>query len=52
MLSGGLHAGNVRDALSLLSPDAVDVSSGVEVCLGQRCFKNRRVYPNGQKTLK
>ncbi|HRK97677.1 MAG TPA: phosphoribosylanthranilate isomerase [Alphaproteobacteria bacterium] len=36
MLSGGLHAGNVRDALSLLSPDAVDVSSGVEACLGQK----------------
>lgn len=30
MLSGGLHAGNVGRALSLLGPDAVDISSGVE----------------------
>lgn len=30
MLSGGLNAGNVGRALSLLKPDAVDVSSGIE----------------------
>jgi phosphoribosylanthranilate isomerase len=30
MLSGGLHAENVRMALAILKPDAVDVSSGVE----------------------
>jgi phosphoribosylanthranilate isomerase len=30
MLSGGLHAANVRTALGILKPTAVDVSSGVE----------------------
>ena len=31
MLSGGLHAGNVKTALGILKPTAVDVSSGVEI---------------------
>jgi len=30
MLSGGLDANNVQEALSILKPDAVDISSGVE----------------------
>lgn len=34
MLSGGLTNENVGEALSLLSPDAVDVSSGVECARG------------------
>lgn len=34
MLSGGLNAGNVREALGVLCPDAVDVSSGVESSRG------------------
>ncbi len=34
MLSGGLTPENVRAALGLLSPDAVDVSSGVEAARG------------------
>lgn len=34
MLSGGLNAGNIQTALSLLRPDAVDASSGVETSPG------------------
>lgn len=34
MLGGGLNVSNVREALSVLKPDAVDVSSGVEKSRG------------------
>jgi len=30
ILAGGLHAGNVRQALSIVKPYAVDISSSVE----------------------
>jgi phosphoribosylanthranilate isomerase len=36
MLSGGLNAANVGDALSVLKPDAIDVSSGVESAPGKK----------------
>lgn len=36
MLSGGLNAANIGSALSVLSPTAVDVSSGVETSPGRK----------------
>jgi len=36
MLSGGLTAANVQEALSILTPDALDISSGVEITRGQK----------------
>lgn len=34
MLAGGLNADNIQSALSTLTPDAVDVSSGIEIAPG------------------
>ena len=36
MLSGGLHAGNVAEALRITGAPAVDVSSGVERAAGEK----------------
>lgn len=31
ILAGGLHAGNIKDALEILSPAGIDISSGIEI---------------------
>ncbi len=36
LLAGGLRPDNVQEALSTLSPDGIDLSSGVERCPGQK----------------
>ncbi len=37
MLSGGLDSNNIKEALKILSPNAVDISSGVERARGVKC---------------
>ncbi len=44
MLSGGLNADNVVDAIKTLAPNAVDVSSGVEAARGVKCPQKIRAF--------
>ncbi len=51
MLSGGLTPDNVADALARLSPDAVDVSSGVERTRGEKDEAKIRAFLSAVNAL-
>lgn len=44
VLAGGLHPGNVQEAITLLGPDVVDVSSGVELAPGIKDPERMRAF--------
>lgn len=44
MLSGGLNAGNIADALAAVNPDAVDVCSGIESSPGRKDHDATRAF--------
>lgn len=50
MLSGGLTADNVSEALSQLSPDAVDISSGVESARGVKDAEKIKAFIEAVKS--
>ena len=43
-LAGGLHAGNVGEAIRTVRPDAVDVCSGVEAAKGTKSLTQMRAF--------
>lgn len=51
MLSGGLDADNIADALKILSPDAVDVSSGVESARGVKDPEKIKAFISAVKNI-
>lgn len=50
MLSGGLHAGNVAEALRITGAEAVDVSSGVERASGEKDPERIRDFIRAART--
>ena len=49
VLAGGLHAGNVADAIALVHPFGVDVSTGVESAPGQKDPRQVRAFISAAK---
>ncbi len=50
MLSGGLTPDNVAEAIRIVRPDAVDVSSGVERALGEKDPEKLRAFVASART--
>lgn len=51
ILAGGLHAGNVREAVETVQPYAIDVSSGVEASPGKKDHAKVREFIKQAKGL-
>jgi len=43
-LAGGLHAGNIAEAIAMVHPDVVDVCSGVESEKGIKSVNKMREF--------
>jgi phosphoribosylanthranilate isomerase len=50
-LAGGLHAGNVAEAIAVVKPYAVDVSSGIESSPRQKDAKKMREFVEAAKIV-
>lgn len=51
MLSGGLHSGNIQDAIRTISPDAIDVSSSLEESPGLKNFDKMEEFFDLLRTI-
>ena len=51
VLAGGLHSGNISDAMRALDPDVLDVSSGIEESPGVKSPDRMRAFARAVATL-